>query len=338
MAIAHLDQSVRFYCQQGIAESTQRTYKAGVKCFHGFCAHVGLHNPLLVSETTLCQFSAFLANQGLAPQMVKMYLAAIRNLQLTLGLPDPWDTSNLPCLKLLLAGIRRVRSRNTTQPVHLRLPITLPILSAIKQLWERSQITHDTIMHWAAATMCFFVFFDLVRSPPHRQLLTQQSILHGGTWRWIAQQEPQSCVCTSNGLSVTSLVQVWTCTLGASTPTYVQWQPCSSRQGDPGPIFRNSRGHPLTKAAFVCAIRRALAELGLPAKQFAGHSFRIGAATAAAQAGLEDSTIQALGRWSSAAFLLYIHTRREQLSHLTSRIAGAQPEELQQAAAVQRHS
>ncbi len=39
---------------------------------------------------------------------------------------------------------------------------------------------------------------------------------------------------------------------------------------------------------------------GLP-----GHSFRIGAATTAATVGIEDSTIQMLGRWSSA-FLAHI--------------------------------
>ena len=53
-----------------------------------------------------------------------------------------------------------------------------------------------------------------------------------------------------------------------------------------------------------------LERMGLPANQFAGHSFRIGEATAAAQAGLEDSVFQALGRWSNAAFMLYIRMPR----------------------------
>ena len=56
-------------------------------------------------------------------------------------------------------------------------------------------------------------------------------------------------------------------------------------------------------------------------RHYSGHSFRIGAATAAAQAGLEDSTIQLLGRWSSGAFLRYIRMPREQLSLYSVRMA-----------------
>ena len=49
-----------------------------------------------------------------------------------------------------------------------------------------------------------------------------------------------------------------------------------------------------------------LQEIGLPYLNFAGHNFRIGAATAATKVGLEDSTIHKLGWWSSAAFMTYI--------------------------------
>ena len=84
-------------------------------------------------------------------------------------------------------------------------------------------------------------------------------------------------------------------------------------------------GTPLTKARFVVRIREALVRAGVPEQHYSGHSFRIGAATVAAQAGLPDSTIQALGRWSSAAFLRYIWTPRDQLAQYTWAIAGSRP-------------
>ena len=81
------------------------------------------------------------------------------NLQLSIGLPDPRDTSSLPRLKLLLAGVRRVRARDPTHSPRVRLPITLAILTAIKQRWKQATITHNTLMFWVAATACFFGFF-----------------------------------------------------------------------------------------------------------------------------------------------------------------------------------
>ena len=66
----------------------------------------------------------------------------------------------------------------------------------------------------------------------------------------------------------------------------------------------------MTKANFTSKIREALSAIGLPQQDFAGHSFRIGAA---ARAGVEDSTIRMLWRWSSSAFLTYVRTPREQL-------------------------
>ena len=65
----------------------------------------------------------------------------------------------------------------------------------------------------------------------------------------------------------------------------------------------------------MARIRAALETAGYPSAQFAGHSFWIGSATSAAHVGLEDSSIQALGRWSSAAFLVYIRTPAAEVAY-----------------------
>ena len=76
----------------------------------------------------------------------------------------------------------------------------------------------------------------------------------------------------------------------SATLTYM-----ASRGPKPGPFLKFKDGKSLTKAKFSSSIREALQRIGLPYMNFTGHSFRIGAATAAAKVGLEDSTIWTLG-------------------------------------------
>jgi len=83
-----------------------------------------------------------------------------------------------------------------------------------------------------------------------------------------------------------------------------------------GPFFQFQDGHPLTKSSFTSRVRDALKATGLPEQNFARHSFHIVAETTAARAGIEDSVIRTLGRWSISAYmyLVYIRTPREQLA------------------------
>lgn len=84
------------------------------------------------------------------------------------------------------------------------------------------------------------------------------------------------------------------------------------RQQGQGPLFIHEDGSPLTKNQLVRQVRLALRHKGIEVSRYSGHSFRIGAATAAA-VGIPESTIKMLGRWESTAYLRYIRTPREQL-------------------------
>lgn len=93
------------------------------------------------------------------------------------------------------------------------------------------------------------------------------------------------------------------------------------RTSDPGAFFMTSDCQQVVKPHFVTELWKALAAVGLHQAAYAEHSFCIGAATVAAAASVEDSTIQILGRWNSAAFLGYIRTPGSQLTAITSRLA-----------------
>ena len=75
------------------------------------------------------------------------------------------------------------------------------------------------------------------------------------------------------------------------------------------PLFQLSSGLPLSRPLFTQYIQRALLEAGVPqASQYMSHSFRIGAATSAADAGIPSWLIKTMGRWSSEAYKVYIRT------------------------------
>ena len=95
-----------------------------------------------------------------------------------------------------------------------------------------------------------------------------------------------------------------------------------TRWGDkPGALFQWQDGTPLSKTQFVEAVRQALTAAHHPGQDYAGHSFRNGAATMAAMAGLKDSIIQTLGRWKSVSYQLYIRMYPHQLATLSSSLS-----------------
>ena len=89
----------------------------------------------------------------------------------------------------------------------------------------------------------------------------------------------------------------------------------------PGPLFLFKDQQQLTRERLVSCLRMAISKAGFDPKLYAGHSFRIGAATAPHLNGVEDSTIMTLGRWKSDAYLRHIRIPKEQLAKLSTRIA-----------------
>ena len=93
------------------------------------------------------------------------------------------------------------------------------------------------------------------------------------------------------------------------------------RGNSPGMLFRFQDGTPLTKSRFTQKFRQLLSQAGMDPTMYAGHSFRIGAATTAAARGVEDSLIQTLGRWKSSAYLTYVRLPAQSLAALSQQLS-----------------
>jgi len=95
----------------------------------------------------------------------------------------------------------------------------------------------------------------------------------------------------------------------------------AARGSQSGPLFVWRDGRPLTRAQLVAMLRATLAQAGVDYTRYAGHSFRIGAATTAAAKGMSESMIQTLGRWASDSFKRYIRIPRSQLALFSKQLA-----------------
>ena len=91
--------------------------------------------------------------------------------------------------------------------------------------------------------------------------------------------------------------------------------------GPRDPLLALPDGQPLTRNAFLDMLKVVLNRLGMDASNYAGHSFRIGAATSAAAAHVPDHVIKTLGRWSSDCYQRYIHTSPAVLEYASQAMA-----------------
>ena len=86
-----------------------------------------------------------------------------------------------------------------------------------------------------------------------------------------------------------------------------------------GPLFIDTHGQPLTRSRLSSFIQSVLQGEEIPG-QFSGHSFRIGAATTAAQCGIPDHLIKTMGRWSNDAYQLYVRPPVESILEVSGRL------------------
>ena len=93
-----------------------------------------------------------------------------------------------------------------------------------------------------------------------------------------------------------------------------------TRTNTPEPLFQYQSGSPLTKDALTSETRSLLAMSGVNPMQYAGHRYRIGAATTAESVGLPAWLIETLGRWTSDCYERYIRCPDSHLSEVSTRL------------------
>ena len=312
MDITSLEATVQKFYTCGIAKSTDRTYTSAKKRFLKFCLTYNI-TPFPASETTLCLFVSYLAEEGLRYQSIRAYLSALRHLYISQGQPDPFTENRFPRLQYVLKGVHRCEGPAEPRG---RLPITPTILPYLREAWSQQGDSFEHCMLWAACCLGFFAFlrageFTASTGQDMLSILKPEDIT-------VDNRESPSFLRVFLKKSKTDpfgngMALFVGRTYHPICPVSAILAFLARRQQGQGPLFIHEDGSPLTKNQLVRQVRLALRHKGVEVSRYSGHSFRIGAATTAAAVGIPESTIKMLGRWESTAYLRYIRTPREQL-------------------------
>ena len=231
-----------------------------------------------------------------------------------------------PNINLIIKGIKRINS--ATVPTRVRLLITVTLMGRIKSSLSAKPHQWENLMVWAACCTGFlgflrcaeFVTLDNTHFDPKVHLsISDLEYVHSDTQPNISLEIKAS--------KTDQFRQGTTVMLGATKtevcPVAAILDYLGTRGNTPGPLFINSDGSPLRRRQFVLSVQRALGQAGVNGELFTGHSFRIGAATSANQAGVPETTIKILGRWQSSAYQGYIHPSAPTLAAVSSRMVSA---------------
>ena len=283
-----------------VAQPTRQKYTSFYKTYREFAMRHTLQ-AFPLTESNLILFATYLSNMGKSHKGINMHLAALKFFAQTLGFESIFESS--PRLARLVRGIKRYQGQRFSR--QKRTPITPALLRKMGlNLFRSPMLYEDKVMLWAAMLTAFFGFLRIseysshfVRSyDPNATLCVQDLKLSP----WMAEIRLKSSKTDPFRQGVT----IWLayngstlCPVKALT-TYRQATPTLS-----GPLFQFADGRYLTRRGLMTVLN-AIKPPGTP--NMSTHSFRIGAATAAAAAGYPRWAIQALGRWSSDCYRTYI--------------------------------
>ena len=281
------------------------TYRRAWRLFYQFLNTVfhSVSTAFPIVPHTLALFIAYMYGNKYAPSTVRSYVSALGYSHKFLGLPDP---TKVFFIIQILKGYGKIGSR-----LDSRLPITLPVLHRIIESSTRLAITQYQSCQFRA--MCSTAFFAFLRigeitynSPKDANVPLQVHQLGKlvdtsrrvvalkltfGNFKHSYNQRPFSIILHRHH---------------SCCPVQLLLDYLSLRGNRPGPLFLNLDNSPVSRTIFSDLLSLSLKACGLDSTYYKGHSFRIGAASFAAERGMSDAQIRALGGWKSNAFLKYI--------------------------------
>lgn len=298
-----------------LAVNTRAVYSTAFKSFRDFCS---IDRCVLfpLSEHTLIRYVCHKA-RVIRYSSIKTYLAGIQFAAIYSGF-NP-TISGMHQLFYVLRGIRR---HQVNIGIHtIKQPISLIHLNILFNASSRQFQEVDAAMLQSAMS---FAFYGMLRVSEYTSshvssfnssstLLLDDVTMVNGTIHIVIKASK------TDPFKFGSIVRLTPC-VGRTCPvmTFIRFQ--QLRPPLAGPLFMYDDGSFLTRRRLSSFVQACF-----PGINVNTHSFRIGGASAAASAGIADSSIKILGRWSSDAYLRYIRYSDDDISQFLFRMSNAFP-------------
>ncbi len=261
--------------------------------------------PLLVTEEKAIGYVVTLLCDGAQQGTIKQHLAGLRQAQIREGWPVPaWkDMARLAQIKQGAARVEAVEGRQALQ----RHPVKWAHMRALKVSWSLDG--DKGAMLWAAACTCFFGCLRAGEAlAPDDGKFDEKAHLGWEDVELENARAPGWIRVRIKESKTDRLRKGATVTLRGTDQEKTVLKHMAIRKAGKGPFFRMEGTTGLTRKVFVKEVKDALERQGMSGEGISGHSFRIGAATAAAQNGATPEELKALGRWKSREYQGYVRT------------------------------
>lgn len=321
--------AARGYLRDSLAVTTHASYATAVKSYLAFCdAHSYPYARAWPAQwDTVCLWMSWLAPR-VRPSTVRKYVTALNTAHELAGQPMPTRGQDHPLVERLFRGIKRRHEQQAQSSKRRRLPIDTELLRRIRTVLPLATDSNARMLYAAMCTgtcallRCAEFAHDASKSHYRVLQLGDLSLVCSDGATRLAHTVAGSGGALPAGVRVrharlflaasktdpfrqgVSVLLAAPLALQALR-RYLRAHPCPALPTAPLFAWAPS-GLPLTNSDLVSCMRTCIAQLGLPPGDYAGHSFRKGGATSLAAAGAPHHLIQALGRWSSDCYRLYI--------------------------------
>lgn len=239
---------------------------------------------------------------------IKLYLAGIRFHYLQAGHANPFHA--LDRLQCIIRAIKRSQIPSSKP----RLPIDIKVIVQICDLLHKG--VFSPTLDVTLECMCLLAFFGFLRCSEFtvRSITNQSQCLRirditfsPDNSMFILNLAASKTDPFRNGVQILFFKNDKCCPVTCMLKYLYEIR---SSKDINAPLFMDSMHRPFSREVFLSYLRDILTRLGYRSSEYSGHSFRIGAATSAAAAGIEDHLVKTLGRWNSSCYTRYIRVSR----------------------------